>query len=362
MNRFVLVYVRLAGALALVPPLALAWRLLFPEAGVEAFRGFQKVADVVPVPVNSLVIAAVCLPPWISRPVFRQRERGVRNAAIAVFLCLLLFILAFWARRTAPVFGVPEYLVLPGVLALAVAAPVMAALTLKPAAMPELPVPQRSYHPPSAGRTDWRTLPQAGSLQHGSAASKPAPRRRARLSAPESIWPLLALVAVGCIVLAWYGSGVAWFVPDAAWEASLKGNARRMSWVVALFAGLLFILILPPGWSIFVRFILAEAVALLMALFLLLALGRGVPAFLSLFETGTPGQAVVVVASRGFDHAGSLGCDGRVRVQGEGAFDAGLITLCGVDEETWSTLAPGTRLTLTGRRTSYGLRYERINR
>ena len=84
----------------------------------------------------------------------------------------------------------------------------------------------------------------------------------------------------------------------------------------------------------------------------------GLPALHSLFVTAPRVEQEVIVVKKGHGHR-SKQCSYTAQVTWPGV-EGYLQTLCDIPRDVWSTLIPGDRLLITGPRTQYGQRYDRI--
>jgi hypothetical protein len=84
----------------------------------------------------------------------------------------------------------------------------------------------------------------------------------------------------------------------------------------------------------------------------------GLPALHSLFVTAPRVQQEVIVVKKGHGHR-SKQCSNTADVTWP-EVEGYLQTLCDIPRDVWETLVPGDRLLITGPRTQYGQRYDRI--
>ena len=84
----------------------------------------------------------------------------------------------------------------------------------------------------------------------------------------------------------------------------------------------------------------------------------GLPAIHSLFVTAPRVEQEVIVEKKGHGHR-SKQCSYTADVTWPGV-EGYLQTLCDIPRDVWRTLVPGDRLLITGPRTQYGQRYDRI--
>jgi hypothetical protein len=278
----------------------------------------------------------------------------------AILLVLFAFAIASVTvlRRSEPLFGVIgtghvllAFLVYAILMVLAFVVPGLAyPRRERPAPEPEVYIPQAM----PASR-----VPVAGRAR---AAGPPSVKERLRVRIVREV--LGVCLFVPCLV-AFYGSGWAWFLPSpdhAAWMAERWWTIAAAS-LAAFLVIVLFLPLAKPRSFVAKRPWLQRPLAVLVltpfGLGVPFALERGLPALQSFAVTAPVTTEEVVVVEQGPLHRRKM-CDRTVEVAFPGAAPAGM--LCDVPREIWDAVQPGDRLVLTGYWTQYGFRYETVAR
>lgn len=202
-------------------------------------------------------------------------------------------------------------------------------------------------------------VPVAGRAR---AAGPPPVKERLRVRIVREVLGVSLFVPA---LVAFYGSGWAWFLPSpehAAWMAERWWTIGAASLAVFLVI-VLFLPLAKPRLFVAKRPWLQRPLAVLVltpfGLGVPFALERGFPALQSFAVTAPVTTEEVVVVAQG-ELTRRRMCDRTVEVAFPGAAPAGM--LCEVPREIWDAVQPGDRLILTGYWTAYGFRYERVTR
>jgi hypothetical protein len=280
----------------------------------------------------------------------------------AILLVLFAFAIASVTvlRRPEPMFGVigTEHVLL-GFLAYAilmVLAFVVPGLAYPRRERPE-PEPEPEVYIPRATATS--RVPAAGRAR---AAGPPPVKERLRVRIVREVLGVALFVPT---LVAFYGSGWAWFLPSpehAAWMAEWWWTIAAVSLAVFLVI-VLYLPLAKPRLFVAKRPWLQRPLAVLVltpfGLGIPFALERGFPALQSFAVTAPVTTEEVVVVAQG-ELTRRRMCDRTVEVAFPGAAPAGM--LCDVPQDIWDAVQPGDRLILTGYWTAHGFRYERVTR